>query len=129
MKQLRAVVSWTNVAFAAEWAHCDGVFVQGGQVVAEAAVHVSDTVEFWRDETGEKGDKSGGEESLQKVLSTVELGYDYVFAVVDPCEGYVKFAVYSNVGVFGKYLERNAVKIGLFHKNESKRLNRDKVLS
>ena len=57
-------VSGANVAFAAERADGDGVLVQGGQVVAEAAVHVAHPVHSRGHEPREKGDEHTGFDCL-----------------------------------------------------------------
>lgn len=104
VEKLRTIVPGANVTFAAKRTHGDGVFVQSGEVIAEAAVHVSDAVEFWGYYSGKEGYEGGRKQSLQEVFSAVELGYDDVFAVVYSSEGDMEFTVYSDVGIFWENL-------------------------
>lgn len=47
MEQLGGKIPWADIGLPAEWAHCDGVFVQSGQIVAQATVHVPSATKLW----------------------------------------------------------------------------------
>lgn len=54
MKKLRRRVSRTDIALPAERTNGYRIFVEGGKIVTETSVHVSDTVKSWWQQTTEQ---------------------------------------------------------------------------
>jgi len=104
VEKLQGQIPGADVALSAEGADRDGVLVERGQVVTEAAVHVADPVELRGQEAGEDGDESAGGKRLQKVLLAVEVRHDHVLAVVHPGQRDVQLAVDALVGVLREVL-------------------------
>lgn len=66
VEHLGAVVAGADVRLAAEGAHGDGVFVQGGQIVREGSVHVAYAVEAGRQNAGKYRDEARAEQGLEE---------------------------------------------------------------
>lgn len=93
MKQLRTVVTRTNVALAAKRTNRHRVLVQHRQIVRERAVHVAHAAELGRNVPGEHRNPAGAQQRLQQLLATVEMRNDHILAAPEARQRDVQLAV------------------------------------